>query len=115
MKVAYIAHPISGDINNNLERIKKIGRQINLDEPDVIPFAPYWFDCHCLDDNIKHERERGIKNDVAFFNKGIIDEVRLYGDKISNGMWHEIKLAKKLKITVIPMTEETYQDFYKIY
>ena len=50
--------------------------------------------------------ERGIKNDVALMKKGFIDEVRLYGDRISNGMEAEIKLANSLGIPVISMIKE---------
>lgn len=107
MKIAYIAHPISGDITGNLEKIRQIVRNVNIEEPEVLPFAHYWVDCHALDDNISEERERGIKNDHEFFNRGIIDEVRLYGSKISTGMKHEIELAHKLNIPVVPMTEQT--------
>jgi len=111
MKVAYIAHPISGDIEKNLKAIVKIGRLINCTEPDVIPFAHYFFDCHSLDDNIPEERERGIKNDIALMKKGFIDEVRLYGNRISTGMEHEIKLAKELGIPVVPHTIGTRRDY----
>jgi len=114
MKIAYIAHPISGDIEGNLERIKKIGRKINLEEPNVVPFAHYYFDCHALDDDVPEERERGIKNDIALMKKGFIDEVRLYGDRISSGMRHEVELAHELGIKVVPMTEETNMQLYKI-
>ena len=112
MKVAYIAHPISGNIKDNLEKIAKIGREINLNEPDVIPFAHYFFDCYSLNDAIPEERARGIKNDVALFRKGFIDELRLYGDRISHGMAEEIKLAFELGINIIPMTAETKREFY---
>lgn len=111
MRVAYIAHPISGDIKGNLARIEAIGRQINLEEPEVVPFAPYFFDCHSLNDDIPEERERGIKNDNALLSKGFVDEVRLYGNKISTGMGHEIDLAIKLGIKVVPMTIATKHAF----
>ena len=111
MKIVYIAHPISGDISENLKKIMIIGRQINLEEPSVVPFAPYFFDCYTLDDNIPEERERGIKNDIALLKKGFVDEMRLYGDKISKGMKHEIDLAIELNIEVVPMTEATKQEF----
>jgi hypothetical protein len=110
MKVAYIAHPISGDPQGNHEKIIRIVRSINILEPDVVPFAPYLVDCLALDDNVPEERERGIKNDIALFKKGFIDEVRLYGDRISTGMRHEIDLALKLGIEVRAMTPETKRD-----
>ena len=113
MKVAYIAHPIGGDVEKNLDMIKTIGRKINMEEPDCIPFAPYLLDIYCMDDSIPNERERGIRNDVALFKKGFIDEVRLYGNKISIGMSHEINLAISLGIKIIPMTKETKIDLYE--
>ncbi len=111
MKVAYIAHPIGGDVLGNLEKIKAIGRKINMEEPEVIPFAHYFFDCYALDDNVPEERERGIKNDIALMKKGFIDEIRLYGDRISTGMSHEIDLAIELGIKVVPMTENTLKEY----
>jgi hypothetical protein len=111
MKVAYIAHPIGGDVKGNLEKIVKIGRDINLSEPNVIPFAPYFFDCHCLNDDIPEERERGIKNDIALFKMGFISELRLYGDRISNGMRAEIKLCKELNIPIKAMTRGTNEQY----
>lgn len=111
MKVAYIAHPVGGDVQNNLKRIEKIGRQINIEESGVVPFAPYYFDCHVLDDSVPDERNRGIKNNVALMRKGFVDEVRLYGDRISTGMGHEIELAHELGIPVVPMTPETKEAY----
>lgn len=111
MKIAYIAHPISGNVSDNLDAIRDIARHINLYEPDVVPFAPYYLDCHCLDDSVPEERERGIKNNVALLKKGFVDELRLYGPRISKGMLEEIKLAYSLGITICPMSEGTQRDF----
>jgi len=101
MKIIYIAHPISGDIPGNLEKIRLIVREINLTMPDVVPFAPYWLDCHALDDTIQSERERGIKNDIALFKKGFIDELWLCGNRLSAGMIAEKQLAEDLGIKVV--------------
>lgn len=101
MKIVYIAHPISGDIAGNLEKIQQIVRQINLQYSDVVPFAPYWVDCHALDDNDPEERKRGIANDQEFFLRKVIDEVWLFGDRISAGMLSEIELATSLGIPVV--------------
>ncbi len=114
MKIAYIAHPISGDIKGNIEKIKAIVREINLTEPDVVPFAPYIVDCESLNDDIPAERERGIKNDIELFNRKFIDEVRLYGAHISNGMKAEIKLAKALAIPVVNKTLISSQELSDI-
>lgn len=111
MKIAYIAHPISGAVQENLAAIMAIVRYINLHEHDIVPFAPYYVDCLSLDDSVPHERERGIRNDTEILERKFVDEVRLYGDKISNGMKNEVSLAHELGIPVIPMTDETRQAY----
>lgn len=100
MTIAYIAHPISGDVEGNLQKIRDIVRHINLTEPDVVPFVPYYADIVSMDDSIPEERERGIKNDTALLKSGMVDELRLYGDRLSNGMIAEVELARKMKICI---------------
>jgi hypothetical protein len=107
MKIVYIAHPLSGDIKGNLKKVSGIIREINLRWNNVVPFAHYFVDCYALNDNILTERERGIKNDVALLEAGFINEMWLYGDKVSNGMKHEIELAKRLNIPVLSKSEGT--------
>jgi hypothetical protein len=101
MKIVYLAHPISGNIAHNLERIRIIARKIMLENEDIVAFAPYWFDCHVLNDNIPEERQRGINNDVELFKRNFIDEVWLCGPRISIGMVAEKRLAESLGIPVI--------------
>jgi len=88
---------------------------INMEEPDVVPFVPYYADCIALTDSIPEHRTRGIKNDVELFNRRVMDEVRLYGDKISKGMRGEIELAIELGISVVPMTKETKKQLWELY
>jgi hypothetical protein len=107
MKIVYIAHPISGDISANLEKIRVIVREINLTQPDILPFAHYFVDCHALNDNVPAERAKGIENDKEFLRAGFIDEIWLYGDKISTGMVHEISLAVELGILVVSKSKGT--------
>jgi hypothetical protein len=113
MKIAYIAHPIGGDVTANLVRINAIVRKINREEPNVVPFVPYYADIMAMDDNVPAERERGIKNDHEHFRRKTFDVLRLYGDRISMGMNGEIIMAKKFGIPVVPMTEETSNEYYK--
>ena len=111
MKIVYIAHPISGDIEGNLAKIRKIVREINMTMPDVVPLVPYYADIVSMDDNIPEERERGIKNDTAVLKSGIIMELWLFGDKISKGMQAEIVIAEKEGIPVYAQSERT-KKFY---
>lgn len=111
MTIAYIAHQISGDVQGNLKKIQEIVRHINLTEPNVVPFVPYYADIVSMDDNIPVERERGIKNDIALLGAGFIGEMRLYGPRISSGMMAEIELAFEKGILVMPMTNETRKEY----
>ena len=114
MKIVYIAHPISGDIKGNLEKIRLIVRELNLNDPDIVPFAPYWLDCHALNDDVPEERERGIRNDEEFFVRGVIDELWLFGPRISTGMSHEITKAINCGIPVIAADARLKDDLEKI-
>lgn len=115
MKVVYIAHPISGDQKKNVRKVIDIIKLINLTEPDVVPFAPYIADCMAMDDSIPAERQRGIRNDSELFDRGFIDEVRLYGPTISEGMRNEIAIAKQKGIAVRPYTVATVKEYSGLY
>jgi hypothetical protein len=113
MKIVYIAHPISGDIEKNLEKIIGIIREINLTEPHTVPFAHYWVDCHALNDNIPEERQRGIDNDMELFGRGFIDELWIYGDRLSNGMIAEIDVCLQLNIPIVFKSTELINKYSK--
>ena len=106
-KIVYIAHPIGGDVEGNLKSIAEIGKHINLTEPNTVPYAPYFFDLACLDDNIPSERKRGMMNNRYILNNTHIDELRLYGTRISDGMKQECVIASRNGIDIISMTEST--------
>ena len=113
-KVIYISHQIGGNVTANLEHIEDIARELNLSKENVIPFAPYFLSAHCLDDDKINERARGIRNNVFWLESGMIDEVHLYGDRISPGMVEEVKLARLLKIPVVAKTPGTENDLKPI-
>ena len=104
MKITYIAHPVSGDVVGNIEKILDIVRKINMEEPETVPFVPYLADLYALDDSIPAERERGIKNGVEIIRRGIPDEIRLYGNRISNGMEAERKAGIAAGIPIVDNT-----------
>lgn len=115
MKIAYIAHPIGGDVPGNLKKIDSIIRCINLEEYDVVPFAPYYSDvAGAMMDSIPSERHRGMLNNEQHFRRKTFDVLRLYGDRISPGMADEITLAKHYGIPIVPMTEETTTAYYTL-
>lgn len=106
MKIVYIAHAISGDIENNLADIRRIVRKINIEHADVVPLVPYYTDIVSIDDTIPSERQRGIDNDNAVIRSGMIKEMWLTGNKLSFGMIEEVKLAKSLNIPVVDLIDQ---------
>lgn len=103
-KLVYIVHPIKGDVMDNVERILRIVRDINLNCKNVIPFAPYLADVLALNDDNPEERKRGIRNDKYILASGIVDEIWVYGDRVTQGMSDEIKLAFKLDIPIVTVS-----------
>lgn len=110
--ISYICHTIGGDVEGNLKKIDAIVRQINLEEPDVVPFVPYYADIKAMNDAIPLERDRGMRNDAEFFKRHTMDEVRVYGDRISAGVANEIRMAQEEGIPVVPMNKAIYDEYY---
>ena len=110
-KTVFIAHPVRGDIGGNMEKIINICKEIH--NQNVIPIAPYLVSLQYLDDNIPNERFLGIEANLELFHRGYIDELWLFGDRISKGMEREILLAIELNIPIVPKTEEVKKDFEK--
>lgn len=104
-KIVYIAHPIGGDVKGNLKRLHFIYRQVVMKYPDVIPFIPYYATVMSLGEDNEMQRAIGFSHNEAIFNSGIIDEVWLYGKRISEGMRVEIGWAKELGIKVVSKSE----------
>jgi hypothetical protein len=109
--IAYIAHPVGGDVKGNIKKILQIVRSINLSEPSVIPFVPYMSDIMAMNDDQPEERKRGLSNDFYIIQSGIVDELRLYGSGISKGMAQEIFHAFSAQVPIKAMTDGTRLDF----
>jgi len=115
MKIAYIAHPVSGDVLGNIIKIIAIVRNVNLMEPEIVPFVPYLADLYALDDDTPEERERGIKNDTHILKSGLVDELRVYGDRITSGIHHEILLAQEVGMNIRIMNRNLDAEFVEKY
>lgn len=102
-KLVYLAHPVGGNIQENVKDVLSILREIHtrsmsMDNCMVLPFAPYMTCLQYLDDNVSKERELGILLDKEFFVRGIMDEVWFSGSKFSKGMIAEVGLCVKYSI-----------------
>lgn len=98
--IAYVAHAIGDDVENNLTDLRRIIKIINLTMPHIIPFCSYYADVVSLDDNIPEQRDRGIFNSSCILQSGVIDELYLTGFRISAGMEQEINHCIALNIPI---------------
>lgn len=101
--LVYIAHPIGGDVDENLADLSRIIRKINLSEEHkyIVPVAPYYADVISLNDSNVLERKRGIENGKELLSSGLFKEIWLTGNNISFGMTEEIKVAVLNGIAVV--------------
>lgn len=104
MLIVYVAHPIGGDVRRNMELVEERCGEIFRDRPEVIPIAPYLMALKFLDDANPADRLRGVGMNREFFFRKMIDEVWLFGPRISNGMWEEVGWSRGLGIPVVPMS-----------
>lgn len=98
--LSYIAHPLGGDIKANIAKVQRIIRFINHSEPDTIPFCPWLADATSLDDDRLVDRVRGLSNALYCLEHCSVEELRLYGDKLTNGMEKEVEVALDLGIPI---------------
>ena len=108
IKTVFIGHPIGGDIKGNVEKVLKICAEVHT--KDIVPVAPYLISLQYLNDEVIGVRELGMKANHECFRRGYVDELWLFGDRISAGMRQEILLAKKLGIPIIAKTKGTKAD-----
>ena len=97
-KLVYIAHPIAGNVEENVRSVLDICKEIHSDH--IIPIAPYLVALQYLSDHLTEERDLGIAANQEFFRRGVMDEVWVCGSHISEGMREEIKLALKYGIPI---------------
>ncbi|WP_395073851.1 helix-turn-helix domain-containing protein [Flavobacterium sp.] len=109
-KIVYVAHPVSGDVKGNIEKILAIVREINLTEKNVVPFVPYLADVMAMNDDEPEERRKGISNNICYLQSGIVKELRVYGDFISKGVAEEIAIARQYKIPVVYFNPKSTQN-----
>lgn len=111
-KTVFIGHPISGDIKGNIEKVLKICMEVHTKH--IIPVAPYLVSLEYLNDDVVEDRELGMEANHECFHRHYVDELWLFGDRISSGMRQEVSLAKKMGIPVIPKTEGTRRDMERL-
>jgi len=111
-KTVFIAHPVSGDIANNIAKALAVCREVHYQ--GIIPLAPYITALMYLDDTIPEERAMGIDACFILFDRRAFDELWLYGDRISDGMKDEVLRAIELSIPIFAKTPETEKELAEL-
>ncbi len=101
-QLVYIASPLSGDVEQNLDFARKACRYAIFQ--GEIPFAPHLLYTQMLDDGSAEERQRGIDMGNRVLER--CDELWLCGDRISSGMAGERDLAEQLGLPVRSVSTE---------
>ena len=96
MPWVYIASPLRGDIEGNIERAKAYCRFAIT--KNVMPMCPHIYFTLFLNDNAEVERRIGMILGLQLLKR--CKEVWVFGDTISEGMANEIKIAEKRGIPV---------------
>jgi hypothetical protein len=108
VKTMYVAHPVSGNLEGNKQSILGILHERHTS--DVISLAPYLAALEYLDDNDPRQRALGIRANTEHFERGMFDEVGIFGERVSLGMFHEIELAQKMGIPINGYDERASVD-----
>lgn len=100
----FVAHPMSGDIDGNTKKVIAICKSIHSEE--IIPVFPSLTWRQYLAGHPNFQNLAAAVNE-EYFRRGLVDEIWLYGDRLSDGMEREVILAMECHIPVIPKTPET--------
>jgi len=104
MKLAYMAHPVSGNVEENLKSAKRWLRWLTESREEPMTFiAPWITDCEIWDDSRPGDRALGLARCMEVISR--CDELWIVGGRISDGMRQEIAHAKRHDITTVNLTE----------
>ena len=106
-KTVFIAHPMTGDIEGNTEKVVKICRAIHSRE--IIPIFPSFTTRRYLTPE-PGDRVLAVLHIQEYFRRQMIDELWLYGDGITPGMWREVALAQEHNVPVVAKSPQTQRE-----
>ncbi len=114
MKTVFIAHRISGDLEENITDALRWARWA-IKERHVVPVVPYAYLCMILDDSNEVERQLGMECSMEVLRR--CEEVWICGPlpRKDSGVWREVAEAEKMNRKVMDYTNLTlpkeYADF----
>lgn len=102
MKLAFIAHPLRGDIDNNLDSVRDWYRFFTDRVHDTLFLTQWVIDCEVYDDSDEGQRRAGIDRNLALLEK--CDALYLVGSGITPGMQEEMSVALKHGLEIFNYT-----------
>ena len=101
MKKVYICAPLGGDVESNLERVKRYTRYALM--CGTAPVVPHFY-ALCLNDNDQTERKIGLAAGLGML--WFCDELWVFGQNITEGMKQELQFCKHLNIKTRYVSEK---------
>jgi len=101
LKLIYICSPLKGDVEINIMRANRYCHFAMT--KGTLPLAPHTIFTQFLDDRDEDQRSKGRELGLALLHR--CEELWCFGDKITEGMAEEIKLAKRLRIPIVYFTD----------
>ena len=101
MKKVYICAPLGGDVEGNLERVKRYTRYALM--CGTAPVVPHFY-ALCLNDDNQKEREIGLAAGLGML--WFCDELWVFGQTVTEGMKQEIQFCKHLNIKTRYVSEK---------
>ena len=101
MKKVYICAPLGGDVEGNLERVKRYTRYALM--CGTAPVVPHFY-ALCRNDDNQKEREIGLAAGLGML--WFCDELWVFGQTVTEGMKQEIQFCKHLNIKTRYVSEK---------
>jgi len=98
MKLVYIAHPLGGNVQENLKLAGQWVRWASRLQ-GIVPIAPYFQSVVAFSESTPEEREEGFQHGLKVLQ--YCQELWICGETISRGMQRELDYALRWQIPVI--------------
>lgn len=103
-RMIYMAHPVGGDVELNIERAKAWLKHLEASNPWVVFVAQWITGVELWDDADPVQRAHGLKRCFAQVER--CDELWLVGPRVSAGMYLEQLWAQQFGVAVVNFTGE---------
>lgn len=101
-KMVYLAHPVNGDVDQNLARARAWLKFLEACNPEVLFVSQWILGVELWDDSNPVQRELGLLRCLAQVER--CDEIWLVGLRVSDGMTREADHACAYGVTVVDLT-----------